>query len=117
MKNTTSKRTKTLSDGTKVVHTKHPFEGLPNGEERLAKVRLAGQINDLIESRKLTQKQAAKVLRITQPEVSSLSKGRISGFTFDRLYRCLIALNVDVEISLKKHSARAKKPAGVYVHA
>lgn len=105
-----------LKNGTTVVETAHPFEGLPNGDERLAKVKLASQINDWIAEQGITQKDAAELLSITQPEVSNLGKGRLSGFTFDRLYHCLIALNMDIEISVKKHSTRARKPAGVYVH-
>jgi len=109
------KRTR-LKNGTPVIETAHPFEGLVNGDERLAKVKLAGQINDWITERGIKQKEAAELLGITQPEVSNLGKGRLSGFTFDRLYRCLIALDMDIEISIKKHPARAKAPAGVYVH-
>jgi predicted XRE-type DNA-binding protein len=110
------KRTK-LNNGTPVIETSHPFEGLPNGDERLAKIRLAGQINERIVQCKLKQKEAAELLRITQPEVSNLGKGRLTGFTFDRLYRCLIALDMDIEISIRKHPARAKAPAGVYVNS
>lgn len=108
------KRTK-LKNGTKVIETAHPFEGLPNGGERLAKARLAMQINERIRERGIKQKEAAELLGITQPEVSNLGKGRLSGFTFDRLYRCLNALNMDVEISIKKYTARKKTPAGVHV--
>ena len=108
--------TKTLSDGTKVTRTSHAFEGLPNGGERLAKVRLASRINEIIEAKKLTQKEASELLGITQPEVSLLRNGRITDFTFDRLYRTLVALDIDVEIRLKKHPARTKSPAGMYVH-
>lgn len=108
-------RTK-LKDGTVIVATAHPFAGLVNGDERLAKAKLAGQINDRIRERGLKQQQAAELLGITQPEISKLGRGDLSGFSFDRLYRCLIALNMDVEISVKRHPARAKAPAGVYVH-
>jgi predicted XRE-type DNA-binding protein len=101
--------------GTSVIETAHPFEGLPNGDERLAKVRLAVQINDQIRQRGITQNAAAELLGITQPEVSNLGRGRLSGFTFDRLYRCLNALDLDVEISIRKHSSRARHPAGVHV--
>ncbi len=105
-----------LKDGTPVIETAHPFEGLPKGDERLAKVKLAGQINDWIKEHGTKQQEAAELLGITQPEVSNLRNGRLTGFTFDRLYRCLIALDMDVEISIKKHSARAKAPAGVHVN-
>ena len=108
------KRTK-LKNGTTVTETDHPFEGLPRGDERLAKVKLAARINDWIRERGIKQNEAAELLGITQPEVSNLSKGRLAGFTFDRLYRCLNALDMDVEISIRKHQSRQKTPAGVHV--
>jgi Uncharacterized conserved small protein len=109
------KRTK-LKNGKPVIETAHPFEGLPNGDERLAKVKLAGQINDRITELDLKQTEAAELLGITQPEVSNIGQGRLSGFTFDRLYRCLIALDMDIKISIRKRPSRAKAPAGVHVH-
>ena len=114
MKNTTAKIVKTLSDGTKVTRTKHPFVGLRDASERLAKATIAAEINKLIKKLNLKQKDAAKLLEVTQPEISKLSRGQLSGFTFDRLYRCLNALNVDVEITMKIISAKAKKPAGLH---
>ena len=99
-----------------IVTTMHPFEGLKHGDERLAKAKLAKQINALIQERGLKQKSAAELLGITQPEVSQLANGRLSGFTFDRLYRCLYALDMDVEIRLKKHVHINDEPAGVFVY-
>jgi len=98
-----------------IVTTLHPFEGLPNGEERFAKAQLAYQINRLLEERGLKQKEAAELLGITQPDVSNLATGRLSGFTFDRLYRCLSALDTDVEITLKRHVVTEATPASIHV--
>ncbi|MCW5608740.1 MAG: XRE family transcriptional regulator [Nitrosomonas sp.] len=98
-----------------VVITAHPFEGLVNGEERFAKAQLAHQINTLISERGLTQKEAAKLLGITQPEVSQIANGRLSGFSFDRLYRCLHALDMDIEITVKKHVPAISDTAGIHV--
>jgi predicted XRE-type DNA-binding protein len=103
------------SDNETLVTTAHPFVGLSNGEERFAKVQLAHQINLLIKERNLKQKEAAELLGITQPEVSNLATGRLSGFTFDRLYRCLFALDTDVEITLKQHTPTATQAAGIHV--
>jgi predicted XRE-type DNA-binding protein len=97
------------------VTTGHPFEGLPNGEERLAKAQLARQINDLIKARGLKQKAASELLGITQPEVSQIANGRLSGFSFDRLYRCLHALDMDVEITIRKHVPIGNNKAAVHV--
>jgi len=76
---------------------------------------LAAGINEQIKQRGMTQNQASELLGITQPEVSSLRRGRLSGFSFDRLYRCLKALDLDVEISVRKRSGRTRHPAGVHV--
>ncbi len=97
--------------------TQHPFEGLPHGDERLAKAKIARQINALLQEKGLKQKEASELLGITQPEVSQLANGRLSGFTFDRLYRCLHALDMDVEITLKKHIPINQQPAGILVHS
>jgi predicted XRE-type DNA-binding protein len=72
--------------------------GLPDADELLIKAQLADQISDLIEERQLTQVEAAKLLGIDQPKVSALVRGRLSGFSTDRLFRFLNALGRDVEI-------------------
>ena len=97
------------------VTTAHPFEGLDNGEERLAKTQLARQINVLIKERGLKQQAASDLLGVTQPEVSQIANGRLSGFSFDRLYRCLHALGMDVEITVKKHVPVGDNTAGIHV--
>ena len=108
----------TLSPSKKSVDffkSEHPFVGLPNGEERFAKAQLARLINQQIQERGLKQREAAELLSLTQPDVSNLANGRLSGFTFDRLYRCLYALDTDVEIVLKRHLLTDDKPTGIHV--
>ena len=105
----------TNHDHEDVVITAHPFEGLANGEERLAKAQLAHHINVSIAERGLTQTLAAELLGITQPEVSKIANGRLSGFSFDRLYRCLHALDMDVEVTVKKHVPTGNETAGIHV--
>jgi len=77
--------------------------GLPNSEELLVKVELAFKINQLIESRNLKQKDAAFLLKIDQPKISALSRGRLSGFSVERLFKFLKILNQDIEIVIKPH--------------
>lgn len=88
--------------------------GLPDAEERLAKAELAIQINDLIEQKKLTQTAAAKLLGIDQPKISALSKGKLSGFSMERLFKFLNILGKDVTIKITT-KARSKKKAGVII--
>ncbi|MDR3550735.1 MAG: helix-turn-helix transcriptional regulator [Candidatus Babeliales bacterium] len=83
--------------------------GLANPEERLAKAKLAIQINDLIKEKNLTQKNAAKLLDIDQPKVSDLSRGRLSGFSLDRLLRFLNILGQDVTIKITPKKVTRRK--------
>jgi len=75
--------------------------GVENAEEALAKAKLARAISVIITRSHLTQTQAAAVLGVDQPKVSSLMRGRLAGFSIDRLLRFLVALDRDVEILIK----------------
>ena len=70
-------------------------------EEELAKAQLASHIRAAIRRRRLTQAAAAELVGIDQPKISALMNGRLSGFSSDRLLRCLTALGQDVDIVVK----------------
>ncbi|MFZ4702272.1 MAG: helix-turn-helix domain-containing protein, partial [Candidatus Methylumidiphilus sp.] len=72
--------------------------GRPDAEEALARVRLAQQIAEIIERQTLSQAEAAELMGLDQPKVSALVRGRLSGFSTDRLLRCLMLLGQDVDI-------------------
>ena len=80
--------------------------GLSNPEERLAKAKLAMQISKVIDARGLTQVEAAAVLKINQPKISDLQRGRLKGFSTERLFRFLNLLGQDVNIVIREKSAR-----------
>jgi predicted XRE-type DNA-binding protein len=75
--------------------------GLPNPEELLAKAELAHKITVLIRKRGLTQAQAAKLLGVDQPKISYLIRGRLTGFSIERLMRFLLLLGQDIKISVE----------------
>lgn len=75
--------------------------GRPDAEEALARVRLAQQIAEIIERKELSQSEAAELMGLDQPKVSALVRGRLSGFSTDRLLRCLMSLGQDVEIVVR----------------
>lgn len=75
--------------------------GVPDAEETLAKAEVASRICDIIAEHKLSQTAAAALLGVDQPLVSSLMRGRLEGFSSDRLFRFLNALDRDVEILIK----------------
>lgn len=74
--------------------------GLPDAEDLMAKANLALHIKRTIEARKLTQVQAASLLGLDQPKVSSIINGRLDGFSTERLMRFLNDLGCDVNISV-----------------
>ncbi|MBD2311927.1 XRE family transcriptional regulator [Desertifilum sp. FACHB-1129] len=74
--------------------------GLANSDELLIKAELVRQISNLIDAKRLTQTEAAKILGIDQPKVSALLNGKLSGFSIDRLFKFLNALGSDVEIRI-----------------
>ena len=75
--------------------------GIAEPEEELAKAQLASRVRAVIGQRKLTQAKAAQLMGIDQPKVSALMNGRLTGFSSDRLLRCLTALGQDVDIVVK----------------
>ena len=75
--------------------------GLPNPEKRLAKADLAIRIAEAVRGRRLTQTQAARTLKIDQPKISRLLRGRLSGFSTERLMHFLTLLGRDVEITVR----------------
>ena len=89
--------------------------GLPDSEQELLKARLTYEIYQIIEERGLTQKQAARILGISQSYVSDLKRNRSGRFSIGKLFQFLNDLDMDIEVKLKKHSARSKTPAGISI--
>lgn len=78
--------------------------GLPNPDEMLVKAELARKISNAITTRHITQAEAAELLGIDQPKVSALMRGRLTGFSLERMFRFLNILGIDVEITVKPKS-------------
>jgi predicted XRE-type DNA-binding protein len=83
--------------------------GLPNPEIALAKAELVRRIRDLIVERKLTQIMAAELLGLDQPKISGLVRGRVEGYSIDRLFRFLNALGQRVDITVRPNRANASR--------
>lgn len=84
--------------------------GFPPEEAEHLKVRsdLLIQLQKLIASRGFTQAETAKILRVTQPRVSDLLRGRIDLFSTDTLIDMLARLGVQVKLVLKSPRRRLK---------
>lgn len=80
--------------------------GLPNPEERLAKAKLAMQIDHIIRKNRLTKEQAAKILGVSQPKISALLSSKLAAFSMDCLFKFLMDLAQDIEICIKSNPDR-----------
>lgn len=78
--------------------------GFADAEERMLKAQLATRIAQLIEQKGWTQARTAERIGLDQPKVSHLLRGRLSGFSADRLFAILNRLghSVEVRISAKE---------------
>ena len=73
---------------------------LPDVEELFLKAKLGFEVFQIIEKRKLTQTEAAKILGVKQPEISRLKQGKFNHYSVERLMTFLNRLNHDVEIRI-----------------
>jgi len=73
------------------------------------KIDLARAIATTLKRRDLAQVEAAKIIGVDESKVSALIRGRLAGFSVDRLVRYLIALGNDVDVQI---SGRGEIRAG-----
>ena len=83
--------------------------GVAEPELALAKAELASQIDRIIRARRLKQVEVAEILGVDQGKVSALVRGRLTGFSTERLFRFLIALGRDIEIVVKEKPRSRKR--------
>lgn len=80
--------------------------GLSNPEERLRKSELAHKLNKIIEKKGMNQTETAKLLGITQSQVSDISRGRLKRFSTDKLIDLLELMGCRVDIKVIEHPRR-----------
>jgi predicted XRE-type DNA-binding protein len=80
---------------------------LDRPQDRLVKAELAHQICQGIVARRLTQTKAAEIMGLDQPKVSALRRGKLKGFSMERLFQCLNDLGHEIHITI-----RPARPAG-----
>ncbi|MFN9169085.1 MAG: helix-turn-helix domain-containing protein, partial [Dolichospermum sp.] len=72
--------------------------GFDNAEEKLAKVKLASVIADILEQQQITLQQAAQILGLELEQINNLTNGILKDFTIENLLSYLIKLGQNVEI-------------------
>ena len=79
--------------------------GLPDAETQLLKAELVTRIDRIIRQRRLKQVEAAKLLGLSQPDVSRLMRVDFREYSMERLLRLLTALGRDVDIIIRESDA------------
>jgi predicted XRE-type DNA-binding protein len=82
--------------------------GLPNAEEHQLKAALVVQLKRLMAKRESTQTEAAKLVKMKQPDLSKLLRGHFKLVSVEKLMRMLTAFDQDVEITIKPHRKRGE---------
>jgi predicted XRE-type DNA-binding protein len=84
--------------------------GFPREEAEHLVVRadLMIQVQKLIGAQRLKQRAAAEILRVSQPRVSDLLRGRIDLFSTDALIDMLARLGARVRFTVKPSRRRLK---------
>ena len=88
--------------------------GFDEPELELAKTKLAVAISQAIANRKLTQVEAGELTGLDQPRISAIMRGRLGGFSIERLFRTLNSLGQDIDIAV--HPSPDAQPARLTVH-
>lgn len=88
---------------------------LPDADDLPIQAELARLIYLRIKELGLTQAAAAARLGLKQPDVCKLMNGRHSGFSAERLFRFLNALDQDIQIVIRQKPQRARRSGTVKV--
>jgi predicted XRE-type DNA-binding protein len=75
--------------------------GAANPEAMFAKAQLVSRIASIIETRGLTQREAAEIIGMPQPKLSNVLRGQFRGVSEAKLMDCLLRLGNDVQIVVK----------------
>jgi predicted XRE-type DNA-binding protein len=83
---------------------------IPQPEEHKLKAALVSKLADVIQAEGLKQVEAAKLARISQPDLSRLLRGQFRDVSVERLIRALRMLGSEVEIGVIQHGRRIGEP-------
>ena len=75
--------------------------GCPDANTHLLKAELVCRIDAIIRQRNLTQTEAARLLGLSQPDISRLLRGNFREYSLERLLRLLAALGRDIDIVIR----------------
>ena len=77
--------------------------GLKDAEGLFTRAELGAHLIKILRQRKYSQKEAAKILGLKQPEVSAIMGAKFNRFSQERLISFLNKLNQKVMIQISRH--------------
>ncbi len=66
--------------------------GFPDADTHLLKAQLMNRVQDTMHDQKLTQTEAARIMGVSQPDVSRMLKGQFCDVSVERIMRMLTRL-------------------------
>ena len=75
---------------------------VPDADAHLLKAELVSRIDSIVRQRRITQIEAARMLGLSQPDVSRLLRGDFRQYSLERLFRLLTALGRDIDIVIRQ---------------
>ena len=73
-----------------------------DADARLLKAGLVSRIDTIVRQRGITQTETARILGLSQPDVSRLLRGDFRQYSLERLFRLLTALGRDIDIVIRQ---------------
>jgi predicted XRE-type DNA-binding protein len=83
--------------------------GFADPDAELAKAQLAICIQQSLRRRRLDARRAAKLMGISQRQLSALLAGRLIDFSIDQLITPLTALGFEIEVAVRKAPRLAQR--------
>jgi predicted XRE-type DNA-binding protein len=80
--------------------------GREEAEHLVIRSELMIKIEKLLKARGLTQSEAARIMRVSQPRVSDVLRGRLELFSTDALIDMLARLGVSVRLAFASSKSR-----------
>ena len=89
--------------------------GYADADAHLLKAELVRRIHQRIEAGGLTQVRAAKLMGVSQPDVSRMLRGHFRDFSAERLMRLLTSLGCEVDIVVRSPGEPAARADTIHL--
>ena len=76
--------------------------GVPDADVHLVKAEIVSRIDAIVRQRGIAQTEAARLLGLSQPDVSHLLRGDFHEYSLRRLFLLLTALGCDIDIVIQQ---------------